>query len=455
MIATIFEAVKSEDSFDAAVECITTIYRDTKDVDESMEVIQILYPKILELRPMIASAAESGDPDTLKGVTRLFAEAGEAWVVLIARMPKEFRGLVEVILECCARDADKDAVHVTFNFWYDLKQMITVEKFKPALDEYKQIYSRLVDVMTARLQFPEPTGSNADDPFDGDREEEEKFRYFRHELGDVLKSCCEVVGVSECLAKCLEWMKKWVSMHGQQAMSTPVPRWQELEAPLFALRGMGRMVPKDESAVLKDVIPLIVQVPNHSRLRFQATMALGRYTEWTGEHPEFLQMQLKFIIDAFNDQSEEVQQAAALAFAFFGSDCRSHLQSELVNLHGFYESQLDKLPPSSQEDLTKGVSSVIGGQPNDKIYAALKLYCDPVVDRLKQRSNKALQAPGDEKLETGVAGLFELPVPQKSTDNFRRHHLLDHDLHRLHSALLPAFGNQPSRLILPRDPSSA
>ena len=405
LLDTIIGALSDDDCFESAVECMSTMYKDTREVDESIEVIQTLYPRVLQLRPKIAEAAESGDPDTLKGVTRLFAEAGEAWVVLTARLPKEFRGLVEAVLECAARDTDRDAVAITFYFWYDLKQMITVEKFQEARNDYRSIYGQLVDVMTKHLEFPVPSGPNPEDPFDGDREQEEKFRSFRHDMGDVLKSCCEVIGTSECLGKSFDSVKKWISLYGSQATSKTVPHWQELEAPLFALRGMGRMVPKDESTVLHQVIPLIVQIPAHSKLRFQAAMALGRYTEWTAEHPDFLQMQLQYIIAAFNDQSDEVMQAAALAFRFFGNDCRSLLQHEILNLHSFYDSILDKLPPSSQDDLSEGVASVISGQPKDKIYSALKLYCDPIIERLKVRANKAQKAPEDPKLEVSVAGI--------------------------------------------------
>ena len=404
LLDTIVGAISNEDCFEQAVDCMSAMYRDTREVDESMDAIEILYPRVLALRPTIKAAVYSEDPDMLKGVTRLFAEAGEAWVVLTARMPQQFRGLVEAILECCAGDTDREAAAVTFYFWYDLKQMLTVEKFVEARNNYTDIYSDLVDVMTKHLQFPVPTGPNPKDCFDGDREQEEMFRSFRHDIGDVLKSCCEVIGISECLGKSFDAIKTWISKYGSQATSSNFPHWQELEAPLFALRGMGRMVPKDESIVMHQVIPLIVQIPAHSKIRFQTVMALGRYTEWTAEHPDFLQMQLQYIIAAFKDASDEVMQAAALAFRFFGFDCKKLLQHELENLHGFYDSILDKLAPSSQDDLTEGVAAVISGQPNEKIYSALKLYCDPIVERLKQRANKAQQAPDDTKLEVDVAG---------------------------------------------------
>ena len=382
-----------------------TLYRETREVDESMDVIQILYPRLVGLRPLIQQVAEEEDNEKYKSTTRLFAEAGEAWVVLIARMPTEFRALVESILECCARDKDREAIAVTFYFWSDLKQMVTVERYSGARDTFADLYARLVDVMIKHLEFPTGSNPNSTDLFDGDREQEENFRHFRHKMGDVLKECCEVIGVAKCLNKSFALIQNWANTHASQATSINVPHWQQLEAPLFAIRAMGRMVPSEESEVLHQLIPLIVQIPDQEKLRFQAVMALGRYTEWTAQHPDFLQPQLQFIVSAFNHPSSEVREAAALAFSFFGSDCAKLLEGELQNLHGFYDSVLDKLLPASQEELTKGVSYVVGVQPKNNIYDSMKLYCDPIVTRLKIRANKAQSEPENKALKDEVAGM--------------------------------------------------
>ena len=403
LLDAIVNALSVEASFEAAVDCMCTIYRDTREVDESLEAIQVLYPRILALRPKIVEAAESEDSETSRGLTRLFAEAGEAWVVLIARLPSEFRGLVEAILECCARDRERDSVSLTFLFWYEFKQMVTLDKYIQARNEYADIFAKLVDVMIKLLEFPTPEGPNETDLFDGDREQEEKFREFRHQMGDVLKDCCEVITVTECLGKSFNLIQQWISTYASQVTNTSVPHWQELEAPLFGMRAMGRMVSPEEDVVLRQVIPLIVQIPNHEKLQFQAIMALARYTEWTAQHPEFLQPQLNFIIAGFNHESKEVVKAAALAFRFFGTDCRNLLRDHIVQLHEFYESVLDKLPSASQDEITEGVAFVISTQPPEKIYSMLKLYCDPVIKRLMDHANQ-LTIAQDEAGKSAVAG---------------------------------------------------
>ena len=406
LLEVVVHGISNEASFDASVDCLSAMFNDTREVDESLDVIQVLFPHVLSLRSKIQEAADSEDSETYKGLTRIFAEAGEAWVVLIARSPTDFHGLVEAIVECCARDKDRDALSVTFNFWYDLKQLLTLERYEQARGIYSNTYSSLVDIMIKHLEFPTPEGGDDKDLFEGDRELEENFREFRHKMGDVLKDCCEVINVTICLQKAFNLIQHWISTYASQASNNRVPHWQKLEAPLFALRAMGRMVSPEESQVLHQVIPLLVQIPDHEKLRFQAIMAIGRYTEWTAQHPEFLQPQLNFVVNAFGYSSIEVVRAAALAFRFFGGDCRELLRDEIGNLHSFYDSVLDRLPVQSQEEVTEGAAQVISAQTSDKIYAALKLYCDPIIERIRLRAQKAKS--GDDKDEHELADTIGL-----------------------------------------------
>lgn len=410
LMDVVMTALQTDQSFEAAVETLCAMFKETRDVDECINMIKALYPRIMDLRPRISQAAESDDTDTFKGVTRVFAEAGEAWVVLIARMPEDFRGLVDAVLECAARDKGRDVISLTFNFWYDLKQYITLERYMPARLQFVDIYGNLVDVMTGHLEYPKPESGDDSDLFEGDREQEDKFREFRHQMGDVLKDCCEVIGVTECLSKSYNLIEQWVKTYGPQASQGKVPEWQKLEAPLFSMRAMGRMVPPDENIMLPRLIPLIVQIPDQEKVRFQAVMALGRYTEWTSQHPDTLQPQLDFIMAAFQHPSKDVVRAAALSFRFFCNDCADLLKDYINQLQTFYEGVFDKLPSSSQEEITEGIASVIAKLPPEQTYASFKMCCDPVMKRLVAMA----QSANDQASKEALAGkwtrdLFAFP----------------------------------------------
>ncbi|KAI5806937.1 armadillo-type protein [Geopyxis carbonaria] len=388
LLDVVISALSSETAFDEAVDCLCTMFRETRDVDESMNVIQVLYPRLNSLRPKIAEAANSQDIDLFKGYTRVFAEAGEAWVVLIARMPTEFRGLVDAIEECAQRDEEQDVIHLTFNFWYELKNYLVLEIYIQARMQMADVFGRLVDIMIGHLRYPK--GSEAD-PFDGDREREEKFREFRHSMGDVLKDCCEVVGHADCLNKAYTQIQRWMLEYTKHTpvSNGHVPNWQELEAPLFSLRAMGRMVPVEEAQVLPQIMTSLVQLPEHGKVRFAATLVLGRYTEWTSKHPEYLELQLNYIINGFKHPSKDVTKAAAMALKFFCQDCGKLLVGHAAQLHQFYEQVAPALPLPSLYEITDGVAHVVAAQPVDKIYDALRLFCEPIAKRLMEKANVA------------------------------------------------------------------
>ncbi|KAI1432015.1 exportin 1-like protein [Xylaria sp. CBS 124048] len=394
LLNIVFNALDTDNSIQAAAECVCTIVKETREVDENVDTIQVLLPRILALRPKIQKFVEEEDLESYKCLTKIFAEAGISWVVAISRETLPFRPLVEAILECAARDKDREVIDNTFEFWYELKQYVVIDRYMQARVELVDVYSKLVDILLQHLQYPEAEGGNEKDLFDGDREAEEKFREFRHQMGDTLKDACEVLGVTECLTKVLDAIKVWMQKYASMATDLNVPHWQKLEAPLFAMRAMGRMVDKDENIVLPQLMPLLVQMPSHEKLRFATIMVLGRYTEWTAEHSDFLIPQFNYIVTSFGSNSKEILQAASMALKYFCTDCKHLMSKQVLELQQFYEQILDKLPVVSQEEVTEGVASVVSVQPKDEVYKLLKLFCEPLVQRLMVKANNAVDHDG-------------------------------------------------------------
>ena len=403
LFRAVLRALDAPESFDDAVDCLCTMIRETIDVDESLAVIEKLYPEVIKLKPRIAIAAQEDDSELFTGVGRIFTEAGESWVLLLARSPEHFRDLVEGLLTLCELDTERETIGHTFNFWYELKQYLTLEKYMIARLQYVDVYSKLLDILIQHLEFPTPNNPNATDLFEGDREAEDNFKEFRHKMGSAIKDCCEVIGVTECLKKPYELIQTWMRAYGSQATATHVPGWQKLEAPIFAMRMMGRMVPTDENIMLPQLIPLLLQIPDHDRLRFQAVMTLGRYTEWTSHHPDALKPQLDYIMGAFRHSTEDVVRAGALSFRFFCEDCVELLKSELGQIEQFYIAHLSSLPKDSQEELTEGTAAIIAKQPLDSIYQHMKACCDPILQDIKGKAQEGLNSRA---VQLQIAGTF-------------------------------------------------
>lgn len=428
LLDVVFNGVSGDDCTQEASECLCTMLRETADVDESQDVIEVLFPRIIALGPHISKVVEEEDTEAFKALTKVFATAAECWVVAIARQPGHFKPLVDLVLECAARDTDKDVIEFTFNFWYDLKQYLVLDRYIESRVALVEVYSKLVDILLAQLRYPQPESGNETDLFDGDREQEEKFREFRHQMGDTLKDSCEVLGVTECLNKVLQSIQVWMQNYASQASENSVPHWQELEAPIFGVRALGKMVDRDEGIVLPQLMPLLVQIPNHEKLRFATIMVLGRYTEWTAAHPEYLEPQFNYIVSSFGSDSKEITRAAALSMKFFCQDCKHLLSGQVLQLQSFYDSVLDKLPDVSKEEITDGVASVVAVQPVEETYNLLKTYCGPLIQRLMDKANAAT----DEEGKLALAG--KLPISLESVD-------IDYDANNI---MQTTFNSSPS-----------
>jgi len=395
LLNLIFQALFDIDTFESAVECICSMIRETRDVDESMPVIQALYPLVISLRPKITECKD--DPDAYSGYTRLFAEAGESWHMLIARAPKDFRGLVEAIAECTAFDEDLDVVQYTFHFWYLLKQMIVMDRYNEARNELGDIYLTLVHVIIDHLQYPAGDGA---DLFDGDREEEDKFKDFRHEMGDVLKDCCSVIGASRALGSALTKVIEKLNALNNGAQ---VP-WQQIEAPLFSMRAMAREVDIYEDEILPQFMKILEKLPEHEKIRYATTLVLGRYTEWTAKHPEYLELQLNYITNGFTNPSKAVISAAAQALKHFCQDCSQHLTNFVDQLYPFYENVAGTLDLRSYYEVTDGIAHVVRAQPLDVMLQALQYFGNPICTRLLEKA----QLPGNDQLHRDIADEIEL-----------------------------------------------
>ena len=106
-----------------------------------------------------------------------------------------------------------------------------------------------------------------------------------------MKDCCAVVGASKALQIPFTQI--------QTILSNSQGHWQYLEAPLFSMRTMAKEVSTKEKTILPTIMSLLVQLPEHPKIRYAATLVLGRYTEWTAKNPEFLEPQLNYITKGF------------------------------------------------------------------------------------------------------------------------------------------------------------
>jgi transportin-3 len=142
------------------------------------------------------------------------------------------------------------------------------------------------------------------------------FREFRHNIGDTVKDCGVVLDTGNCLLAAYEMITSSLSK-GEAAT------WQEVEAPMFAIRAMGgQFDPTDKTEVIPKILQLIPTLPNHPQIRYTSLLIISRYTEWIAIHPDYLQPQLQYVSSGFEETDQEIVGASVLALAFICKDCK-------------------------------------------------------------------------------------------------------------------------------------
>ncbi|KAH9487030.1 hypothetical protein JR316_0001096 [Psilocybe cubensis] len=385
-----FEALTSDELFDAAVDVICQIVHETQEIDDNMSVIELVVPRIITLKERIA--ANYDDSDKIKGYARIFSEAGETYRSLILQHTETFFPLVEAIGECSAYP-DLDIVPITFPFWMRLAQILGKKSSVSPL--FLEAYKSLMTVIIKHLHFPADittlTGQEADD-----------FRAFRHVMGDTLKDCCFVLRTETCLLAAYQLINNALARG-------PAVSWQEIEAPLFAMRSMGAEIdPEDNSAVPK-IIDLIPSLPNHPRVRYAALLIISRYTEWINAHPQYIPFQLQYISAGFEDTDAEVVAAAGQALKYMCQDCKQHLTDFLPTLHTFLTTTGTKLVQDDRRQVYEAIAYVISAMPMNRAAESLKTFALDILAQVHAVSTKTIPPTKAEIDEVGN-GLENLEV---------------------------------------------
>ncbi|WVR06683.1 hypothetical protein IAU60_003715 [Kwoniella sp. DSM 27419] len=360
-----FEALASDQLFDAAVDVLCDLIHETQEVEDNVEVVQEIVPRVMALRPRLEEHKE--DPDRIRGYCRILCEAGECYKDLIARHPQDLLPLVQSIAECAAYP-DLDIVPITFYFWYSLAMTLGRQPTDPSIQPILDIYANLQTVIIGHLHFP------ADDEHQTAQERDE-FRTFRHRMGDTLKDCCHILGASTCLKRSYDLIVA--------AMGKGTPSWQEIEAPLFSMRSMGAEVDPDDDEVLPHIMDMLPKLPEHPKIRYAAILVISRYTQWIDRHPENLAFQLQYVSAGFEMAEDEVSAAAAQAMKFMCQDCNQHLVPFLPQLHQFVQSVGDKLDQADMVEVCEAIGYVISSMPAQDAAQALQQFCQPLMQRIQ------------------------------------------------------------------------
>ena len=299
-----FEALAVDELLDMAVDLVCEIVViSAKSQPRDMELVQLICHKLASLVPRLQQSTD--ESELVRGICRILVEAGEGYIDLIVPNAADFSPVLEGILFCTSFD-DLEIVRIPFTFWHMLTDLLVTPEYNSYVPAFAAAYDRLVDIMLKHLRYPESLKNwNAS--------ERDEFREFRHVMGDILKDCVKILGEENTLVKPYTILSSVFRSASGSPVSppngSPVPvdssiPWQDIEAPMFALRAMCREVNLQESKFLPEIMRLLPLMPPHPKIKYAAILVIGRYAEWTNAHPEMLSYQLDFVSKAFSDKGE-------------------------------------------------------------------------------------------------------------------------------------------------------
>ena len=365
MFSAVFEALVSDELFDAAVDTICELVHETQEVHDNQAIIEQIIPRIIALRPELEKHKE--DDDRIRGYCRIFCEAGETYVDLITKHSDSLLPLVEAIAQCAAYP-DLDIVPITFNFWYVLATAMGRHSQDPSFRPLFNIFEALQTIIIGHLHFP-----SEDDHITAHQRDD--FRAFRHKMGDTLKDCCHVLGGSLCLSKSYDLVVA--------AMQKPQPTWQEIEAPLFSMRSMGAEVDPGDDEVLPKIMDLLPSLPQHPRVLYAAILVIGRYTLWTDRHPQYIESHIRYLVRGFEMNESDVAAAAAMAMKFMCQDCAQHLVPHIAQLHQFTSQTSGKVSQGDMMEIWEALGYVVADMPPDQAAPAIQQFTEPLFARIQ------------------------------------------------------------------------
>ncbi|KAJ3377611.1 Nuclear import receptor [Entophlyctis sp. JEL0112] len=417
----LLEADQDEGVYDAAVDILCEIIRragsrisGNRESPSTFPLVEQLFAGFSSLGPQLSNAIAQTDEEKIRALCTLFVYAGESFMNLILTNWDSWQIIVAAILACTSI-RELEIVAITFQFWMIFADEVESQIKNPSNPRLQssphqpdnasllEIFRRLNDVMIGHLHYP----ANVEQWVAKERDE---FRDFRHNMGDVLKACVLVLGEKEALARPYAILKSFVTdpnLGGSGGALDPSVPWQSIEAPLFALRTIGRNISDSESTVLPAIMSMLPQLPSHPKVRYAAILVIGRYAGWTRLHPEYIPYQMTFISKGFED-AESVS-AAAQSLKYLCDECgdvspsqkiclrkfyikHQQLVGYLSQLHPFYMSAVKQMGREDRRDVVAALAHVIkhvpaapSSDPNaPDLLKVLQMFCSPIAQRLNE-----------------------------------------------------------------------
>ncbi|KAL3819335.1 hypothetical protein ACJIZ3_005240 [Penstemon smallii] len=426
LVLTALSSLNSDILSEASVNVISelihyTAVRNLDEVASQMPLIQVLVPRIMNLKPQLRDPSK--DEEDVKAIARLFADMGDAYVELIATASDESMLIVQALLEV-ASHPEFDIASMTFNFWHNL-QILLIERNSYVaygseasieaerarrLQVFQKSYESLVSMVTIKVEYPQ-------DYSDLSREDQKDFKQIRYAVADILVDAALVLGGDATLRILYMKLIEAVSNCGNNGNSD----WRPAEAALYSIRAISHYVSVVEGEVMPQVMSLLPELSHQPQLLQTVCLLIGAYSKWLDAAPSglsFLPPLINILVNGMSI-SEDTAAAAALAFRHICDDCKKNLCGYLDDLFQIYQRAMIgegtfKVSAEDSLHLVEALSMVISELPSEHAKKALDALCLPAVTPLQDLINQG-------SLVLGKKPARELTVHIDQLANIFRH----------------------------------
>ncbi|KAJ0393163.1 hypothetical protein ATCC90586_004916 [Pythium insidiosum] len=351
LVQSLLVFLRHDELFDAAVDLVVELVRRYADVVQDAVLIQWLVPQLMELRADFQRAAGDEDTDMCLGLCRIFTEMGESYMdLLVGDQQMNQTVIIDLLLDCMSYP-DPEVADVTTSFWFRFLATLSDDGQRQSRAFHAQLL-RLASICMRNLQFQADFVALPSD-------KRQDFKALRQDLGDILRQCCDVLGVDQLLAHCVQ---------GLDAILQAAPQdqsWQAIEAHLYCVRSLGRNVERADVALVEPSMQLIFQhlprLAQHPATQYTACLIVSRYALWLRDHPAFLAPLVEFlhqcIVGGAHDALAadwQVSSAAATALRSLAMDCWSSLGAEVLRFY-LYVEQHDEMAAEDQVLVLEGI----------------------------------------------------------------------------------------------------
>ncbi|GMH53686.1 hypothetical protein TL16_g01502 [Triparma laevis f. inornata] len=374
-------------SFESSIDVVVEVLRKYESEDpRNTNLVMKLIPELMALQ---SPFLQTTDEDAILGYCRVFTEMGESFMSLLLD-PSQLNqiSLVSLVLQC-AMVEDKGTACITMNFWYrfvgGLEQLEPYEFRQGKVDYYYELLMRLTDVCCGLLVLPE--GVETEEDMDDDVKSNRSY------TADTVEDCCRLLGGDSVV---IQIGKRLQQICGGGAN----PPWQEIEACLYAVKSIARYIPRDEETVIPHVMNMVTSFAANpqsqpSILRHTSAALIGKYADWIGAHPSYLEGFFNYLLSNLRDPA--CSQASSSAIKHLCESCGPELSGPVVNLY----DQLAGSGIAIQDELQilEGVCKLMSKMSYEDAGATLQRVMTPVGGQLEMVVSGAPTTP---KVVNGV-----------------------------------------------------